>query len=135
MSEMALTADHLVVIGRGRLIAEMPVDEFIAQSSQQFVRVRTLQPDEFREAMAPSGATVVQEEDGALSVSGLSAQEIGDIAFDRRLNLHELSPQLASLEEAFMELTQDSVEYRGEGGFAANQVSVYNDDRLTPVGK
>ena len=135
MSEMALTADHLVVIGRGRLIAEMPVTEFIAQSSQQFVRVRTLQPEELREAMRPSGATVVQEEDGALSVSGLSAQEIGDIAFDRRLALHELSPQLASLEEAFMELTQDSVEYRGEGGFAANQVSVHNDDRLTPVGK
>jgi ABC-2 type transport system ATP-binding protein len=135
MSEMALTADHLVVIGRGRLIAEMPVTEFIAQSSQQFVRVRTPQPEEFREAIRPSGATVVQEEDGALSVSGLSAQEIGDIAFDRRLGLHELSPQLASLEEAFMELTQDSVEYRGEGGFAANHVSVHNDDRLTPVGK
>jgi ABC-2 type transport system ATP-binding protein len=135
MSEMALTADHLVVIGRGRLIAEMPVTEFIAQSSQQFVRVRTLQPEEFREALRPKGATVVQEEDGALSVSGLSAQEIGDIAFDRRLSLHELSPQLASLEEAFMELTQDSVEYRGESGFAANHVSVHNNDRLTPVGK
>jgi ABC-2 type transport system ATP-binding protein len=135
MSEMALTADHLVVIGRGRLIAEMPVTEFIAQSSQQFVRVRTLQIEEFREAMRPSGATVVQEEDGALSVSGISAREIGDIAFDRRLALYELSPQLASLEEAFMELTQDSVEYRGEGGFAANQISVHNDNRLTPVGK
>jgi ABC-2 type transport system ATP-binding protein len=114
----------------------MPVTEFIAQSSQQFVRVRTLQPEEFREAMRHSGATVVQEEDGALSVSGLSAQEIGDIAFDRRLPLHQLSPQLASLEEAFMELTQDSVEYRGaEGGFAANHDSVHNDDRLTPAGK
>ena len=64
MSEMALTADHLVVIGRGRLIAEMPVAEFIAQSSQQFVRVRTVQPNEFREAMQSNGATVVQEEDG-----------------------------------------------------------------------
>ena len=114
MSEMALTADHLVVIGRGRLIAEMPVADFIAQSSQQFVRVRTAQPNEFREAMQSNGATVVQEEDGALSVVGLNAEEIGDIAFDRRLPLHELSPQLASLEEAFMELTQDSVDYRPE---------------------
>jgi ABC-2 type transport system ATP-binding protein len=135
MSEMALTADHLVVIGRGRLIAEMPVTEFIAQSSQHSVRVRTPQSDEFREAMGPRGATIVQEEDGALLVSGLSAQEIGDIAFDHRLGLHELSPQLASLEEAFMELTQDSVEYRGEGGYAADHVSVHNDGRLTPVGK
>jgi ABC-2 type transport system ATP-binding protein len=135
MSEMALTADHLVVIGRGRLIAEMPVAEFIAQSSQQFVRVRTLQPDDFGVAMRAAGATVVREEDGALSVAGLNAQEIGDIAFDQRLALHELSPQMASLEEAFMELTQDSVDYRGEGGFAADHVLAHDNDRLTPVGK
>jgi ABC-2 type transport system ATP-binding protein len=135
MSEMALTADHLVVIGRGRLIADMPVHEFIAQNSQQFVRVRTLQGDEFREAMQATGATVVQEEDGALSVAGISAQEIGDIAFDQRLALHELSPQLASLEEAFMELTHDSVDYRGEGGFAAEPASGDNNDRQLPVGK
>ena len=119
MSEMALTADHLVVIGRGRLIAEMPVADFIAQSSQQFVRVRTPQADLFKEAMSSSGATVVREDDGALSVSGVSAELIGDIAFEQRLTLHELSPQMASLEEAFMELTQDSVDYRGEGGFSA----------------
>jgi ABC-2 type transport system ATP-binding protein len=112
MSEMALTADHVVVIGRGRLIAEMPVDEFIAQSSQQFVRIRTPQPQDFTEAMRTNGATVNREDDGALSVAGLNAQEIGDIAFQQRLALHELSPQLASLEEAYMELTQDSVDYR-----------------------
>jgi ABC-2 type transport system ATP-binding protein len=135
MSEMALTADHLVVIGRGRLIAEMPVAEFIAQSSQQFVRVRTLQPNEFQTAMRSAGATVTQEEDGAFSVAGLDAQEIGDIAFDQRLALHELSPQLASLEEAFMELTQDSVEYRGEGGFAADPDLSHDNIRLSPVGK
>jgi ABC-2 type transport system ATP-binding protein len=135
MSEMALTAEHLVVIGRGRLIADMPVHEFIAQNSQQFVRVRTLQGDEFREAMRDFGATVVQEEDGALSVAGISAQEIGDIAFDQRLALHELSPQLASLEEAFMELTHDSVDYRGEGGFTADPTSGDNNDRPLPVGK
>jgi len=134
MSEMALTADHLVVIGRGRLIAEMPVADFIAQSSKQFVRVRTLQVNEFRDAMVSHGATLVQEEDGSLSVSGLSAGEIGDIAFDRRLPLHELSPQLASLEEAFMELTQDSVDYRGSADVADVPLTIDNDRRM-PAGK
>ena len=135
MSEMALTADHLVVIGRGRLIAEMPVADFIAQSSQQFVRVRTVQPNEFREAMQSNGATVVQEEDGALSVVGLNAEEIGDIAFDRRLPLRELSPQLASLEEAFMELTQDSVDYRPGTADLTDDLLTLNSDRQTPAGK
>jgi ABC-2 type transport system ATP-binding protein len=135
MSEMALTADHLVVIGRGRLIAEMPVSDFIAQSSQQFVRVRTLQLNEFREAMQSNGATVVQEEDGALSVAGLNAQEIGDIAFDRQLLLHELSPQMASLEEAFMELTQDSVDYRGGTADPTDALLTLNNNRPMPAGK
>jgi ABC-2 type transport system ATP-binding protein len=135
MSEMALTADHLVVIGRGRLIAEMPVAEFIAQSSQQFVRVRTLQLNEFREAMQSNGATVVLEDDGALSVAGLNAREIGDIAYERRLLLHELSPQLASLEEAFMELTQDSVDYRGGAADPADTLLTLNNDRHMPAGK
>ena len=135
MSEMALTADHLVVIGRGRLIAEMPVADFIAQSSQQFVRVRTLQPNEFREAMQSNGATVAQEEDGALSVVGLNAEEIGDIAFDRRLPLHELSPQLASLEEAFMELTQDSVDYRPGAADLTDDLITLDNGRQTPAGK
>jgi ABC-2 type transport system ATP-binding protein len=135
MSEMALTADHLVVIGRGQLIAEMPVADFIAQSSQQFVRVRTAQPNEFREAMQSNGATVVQEDDGALSVVGLNAEEIGDIAFDRRLPLHELSPQLASLEEAFMELTQDSVDYRPGTADPTDDLLTLNSDRQTPAGK
>jgi ABC-2 type transport system ATP-binding protein len=135
MSEMALTADHLVVIGRGRLIAEMPVSDFIAQSSQQFVRVRTLRFNEFREAMQANGATVVQEEDGALSVGGLNAQEIGDIAFERQLALHELSPQMASLEEAFMELTQDSVDYRGGTADSTDTLLPLNDNRPMPAGK
>ena len=135
MSEMALTADHLVVIGRGRLIAEMPVADFIAQSSQQFVRVRTVQPNEFREAMQADGATVEQEEDGALSVVGLSAEEIGDIAFDQRIPLHELSPQLASLEDAFMELTQDSVDYRPGATGVTDDLHTIISDRQTPAGK
>jgi ABC-2 type transport system ATP-binding protein len=135
MSEMALTADHLVVIGRGRLIAEMPVADFIAQSSQQFVRVRTVQPNEFREAMQSGGATVELEEDGALSVVGLNAEEIGDIAFDQRIPLHELSPQLASLEDAFMELTQDSVDYRPGATGVTDDLQTIISDRQTPAGK
>jgi ABC-2 type transport system ATP-binding protein len=126
MSEMALTADHLVVIGRGRLMAEMAVDAFIAQSSQQFVRIRTPEPAAFTEVMRGQGATVVQEDDGAIAVTGLDAQQIGDIAFERRLALHELSPQRASLEEAFMELTHDSVDYRPVG---------VGNDHDTPNGK
>jgi ABC-2 type transport system ATP-binding protein len=135
MSEMALTADHLVVIGRGRLIAEMPVTDFIARSSRQFVRVRTVQLNEFREAMQSNGAAVVEEEDGALSVMGLNAEEIADIAFDRRILLHELSPQLASLEEAFMELTQDSVDYRPVAADSTTDLFPITSDRYTPADK
>ena len=83
MSEMALTADHLVVIGRGRLIAEMPVDEFIAQSSRTRSAGSHSSAGRVPEAMRSNGATVVQEDDGALSVAGLNAQEIGDIALVR----------------------------------------------------
>jgi ABC-2 type transport system ATP-binding protein len=102
------------------------VDAFIAQSSQQFVRTRTPQPAAFTEAIRAAGATVVQEDDGALSVTGLDAQHIGDVAFERRVALHELSPQRASLEEAFMELTHDSVDYRPVGA---------NNDHAAPKGK
>jgi ABC-2 type transport system ATP-binding protein len=118
MSEMALTADHLVVIGRGRLIAEMPVAEFVANSSGQFVRVRTPGIAVLGRALSEAGAQVVDEGDGALSVTGLPADVIGDLALKSGVALHELSSQTASLEDAFMELTHDSVEFRGEGGWA-----------------
>ncbi|HVC68835.1 MAG TPA: ATP-binding cassette domain-containing protein [Acidimicrobiales bacterium] len=114
MSEMALTADRLVVIGRGRLIAEMPVAEFIACNSRQFVRVRIAQDSEataLADALAGVGAQVV-EDDGAMCVTGLCAAEIGELAASVGATLHELSPQMASLEDAFMELTGDSVEFR-----------------------
>jgi ABC-2 type transport system ATP-binding protein len=111
MSEMALTAEHLVVIGRGRLIAEMAVSDFIAQSSRQFVRVRTRQCEVLTRELESTGATVVPEEDGGLAVTGVPAAEIGAVASAYGVVLEELSPQSASLEEAFMELTHDSVEY------------------------
>jgi ABC-2 type transport system ATP-binding protein len=113
MSEMALTADHLVVIGRGRLVAEQPVAEFIARSSGQQVRVRTPDPTKLVPALVEAGAQVSQEPDGSLDVDGLPAPDIGDLAAGLGVALHELTPQTASLEEAFMEMTHDSVEFQG----------------------
>ncbi len=113
MSEMALTADHLVVIGRGHLISTGSVSEFIAQSTSQFVRVRSPRSGELRQLLMADEVEVIDEDDGALSVSGMSASDIGEIAGASGIYLHELSPQMASLEDAFMELTRDSVEYHG----------------------
>jgi ABC-2 type transport system ATP-binding protein len=114
MSEMALTADHLVVIGRGKLIADQPVADFLAQSSRASVRVRTPRPEPLTAALVEAGGTVHAETDGSLVVNTLSASAIGDLAASLGIALHELAPQAASLEEAFMELTQDSVEFRAE---------------------
>jgi ABC-2 type transport system ATP-binding protein len=124
MSEMENTADHLIVIGRGSLLADCTMDEFIARSSGQTVRVRTPQPDLLAKAvseMAASAgevapASTTTETDGSLTVHGLTAAQVGDLAFDHGVRLHELTVVRASLESAFMELTADSVEYRaGEG--------------------
>jgi ABC-2 type transport system ATP-binding protein len=114
MSEMALTADQLVVIGRGRLIAAGSTSEFIAESSGRFVRVRSPQRDELEALLRSKGALVRRETDGALAVSAMPAPAIGDLAGANGMVLHELAPQSASLEEAFMELTRDSVEFHGE---------------------
>jgi len=111
MSEMENTADHLIVIGRGRLIADCTVAEFIDRNSRQSVRVRTPQPAELTTILTAAGATV-RAEDGQLIVTGLAAPQVGDLAFDGAVRLHELAPALASLEEAFMELTGTSVEFR-----------------------
>jgi ABC-2 type transport system ATP-binding protein len=116
MSEIALTADHLVVIGRGRVITDASVEEVIKHSAQNFVRVRSPQVDEFARIVAASGGAARPEDDGALAVSGLSIDSVGDLARDAGIALHELSPQLASLEEAFMELTHESVEFHADTG-------------------
>jgi ABC-2 type transport system ATP-binding protein len=110
MSEMALTAQHLIVIGRGRLIADMSVNEFIAASSGNTVRVRSPQLAALRDAIAATGHQV-NEADGYLDVQGLSTDEVGDLAAHHRITIHELFLEKASLESAFMELTRDSVEY------------------------
>ncbi len=111
MSEMENTADHLIVIGKGKLIAESTVAEFIAANSQQSVRVRTPQRDLLAAAAAAAGATVRDGDGGVLVLLGMTTAQVGDLAFENGIRLHELAPEQASLEEAFMELTASSVEF------------------------
>ncbi|MGW7006620.1 ABC transporter ATP-binding protein [Streptomyces sp. NPDC054933] len=116
MSEMALTAEHLVVIGRGRLLADTSMAEFIAQNSHSFVRIRTPQPEALHDALHSAGITAVASADGAFEVSDAQAARLGELAAEHRIVLHELSPQQASLEEAFMRLTAETVEYHAHDG-------------------
>jgi ABC-2 type transport system ATP-binding protein len=112
MSEMELTADHLIVIGRGKLVADCSVQEFIDNNSELSIRVRTPDADKFALLLNEKGASVRADGDGgALLVTKLAMQDIGDLAFENQIRVHELSPIQASLEQAFMELTKDSVEY------------------------
>jgi ABC-2 type transport system ATP-binding protein len=111
MSEMENTADHLLVIGRGKLIADCTVDEFIAANSQQTVRVRTPQQDQLTKLIASAGGTIRDSGDGGVVVTGLDVSQIGDLAYDNAVRLHELAPIHASLEEAFMDLTASSVQF------------------------
>lgn len=112
MSEMALTAEHLIVIGRGRLIADVPVAEFTQRASHNRVRVRSPQAAALRDLLAGPDVEITSGEPGLLQVAGLRTEQIGDIAATGGLTLHELSTEEASLEEAFMELTRDAVEYQ-----------------------
>jgi ABC-2 type transport system ATP-binding protein len=112
MSEMALTADHLIVIGRGKLIADVSVDDFIKQVSSDLVHVRTPEADKLRDLIAGPGVTVNSLSAERLEIIGLSSDRIGDLAAANMIALHELTPQQASLEEAFMHMTHDSVEYQ-----------------------
>jgi len=111
MSEMENTADHLIVIGRGRLISDCTVTEFIAANSRQSVRVRTPQPDALAKAVVAAGGTVHEDGEGLTVVRGLAVSQVGDLAFENGVRLHELAPAHASLEQAFMELTASSVEF------------------------
>lgn len=111
MSEMALTADHLVVIGRGRLMADTTMADFMARNSRSYVRVRTPEPEKLKDALATERISWVAADDGAIEIEDGEPAQIGELAAARQLILHELSPQRASLEEAFMRLTADSIEY------------------------
>ncbi|MFG2407994.1 ABC transporter ATP-binding protein [Streptomyces brevispora] len=110
MNEMAVTADHLIVIGRGQLVADCSTAEFIERSTKQSVLVRTPEQEKLAGLLRAEGATVTETEDG-LAVVGLDAPRISELAAAGNLALHELSTSRGSLEEAFMELTKDAVEY------------------------
>jgi len=112
MSEMAITADRLIVIGRGRLIAQTTVADFLKGGTGNFVLVRSPQGERLAKLLAATGAAVSSQPDGALHVTGATCQAVGELAGSNGLTLHELSAQSASLEDTFMELTKDSVEYR-----------------------
>jgi ABC-2 type transport system ATP-binding protein len=112
MSEMSLMAEQLIVVGRGRLIADTTVAEFVAQASGDAVLVRTPDVARLRDALHGSEATIAAEEDGAVTIRGMSSKAIGELASEHRVVLHELTPVRASLEEAFMHLTRDALEYR-----------------------
>jgi ABC-2 type transport system ATP-binding protein len=111
MSEMALTAEHLIVVGRGKLIADLGVDEFLRGASKKAVLVRSPSATELADALAGPDVTVEPAADGALQVTGLTAEQVGEAAAARSIVLHELTPVRASLEEAFMDVTRDDVEF------------------------
>ncbi|EFL23170.1 putative ABC transporter, ATP-binding protein [Streptomyces himastatinicus ATCC 53653] len=117
MSEMALTADQLIVIGRGQLLADMSVKDFISYNSADFARVRTpdgepQQREKLTAALSEAGGQVLPEQDGALRITGLPLPRISELAHTADVRLWELSPHQASLEEAYMRMTQGAVDYR-----------------------
>jgi ABC-2 type transport system ATP-binding protein len=115
MSEMALTATRVIVIGRGHLIADSTVEGLIKQSSGSVVRLRTPQNQLVAPRLEAAGATVQAQPDGVILITGLEATAVGDIAFQAGVPVHELSPVEVSLEEAFMELTRDDFEFHAQG--------------------
>ncbi|SEF32731.1 ABC-2 type transport system ATP-binding protein [Amycolatopsis pretoriensis] len=116
MNEMEETAGHVIVIGRGELIADTPITDFTRRSARSHVHVVSPSATELAETLERAGAEVTKLDDGSLDVAGLDAPEIGDLALERRFGLHELTPVRASLEAAFMDLTRDSVRYRSHSG-------------------
>jgi ABC-2 type transport system ATP-binding protein len=116
INEMSLTAERLIVIGRGSLIAETSVQEFTARSAGGSVRVVTPMAQTLVSALSGAGAGVTVDDDGAIVVTGMTSAQVGDLAANRSLTVHELVPLRASLEDVFMELTRDSVEFRTVDG-------------------
>ncbi len=111
MAEMEMTADHLIVVGQGRLIADLPIAELIASATVRPVRVRTPDAGRLREVLAGPDVAVSSAEPGLLEVTGVPVERIGQLALDNGIVLYELTPQLASLEEVYMDMTRDVVEY------------------------
>ncbi len=115
MSEMALTADHLVVIGQGRLLADTSMADFVADNAHARVRIRTPDRERLLDALHEAGITAVEAGGGVLEVEGGDSERIGELAARHQVVLHELSVRQSSLEEAFMRLTAESVEYHAQG--------------------
>ncbi|GAB3615461.1 ABC transporter ATP-binding protein [Okibacterium endophyticum] len=115
MSEMALTADHIIVLGKGRVIADASVDDIVAQSTQEMVRVRSPRAAELLSSLEHPSITVTQIDAQHLEVTGIPASAVGEIAARTGVALHELTSVKASLEDAYMNLTQNHVEYRTGG--------------------
>jgi ABC-2 type transport system ATP-binding protein len=132
LSEMALTAQDLIVIGRGKLISQCTTEEFVAQATENTVRVRSPQLALLRSALGQQGATV-RDEGESLVVSDMDITNIGELAAAKGVVLHELSPQRGSLEEAFIQLTGDSVEYHA--AVDAEQAATVPPVDLQPAGK
>jgi ABC-2 type transport system ATP-binding protein len=123
MSEMAQTANRLIVVGRGRLIADTTVEEFVARAAGNHVTVRTPEAARLRDLLLGPDVTVTSEQPEVLSVQGLTPEQIGTAAWQAHLPVYELTLQQASLEQAFMQLTEDSVEYRSAGTSHATEVA------------
>jgi ABC-2 type transport system ATP-binding protein len=111
MSEMALTADHVLVIGRGKLIADAPVTELLAPEAGAALRLVTPDAKQFTELLTACGASVSTAADGAFEITGITSAQVGELGRDHRLAIYEMTVERASLEEAFMALTKDSVDY------------------------
>jgi ABC-2 type transport system ATP-binding protein len=121
MSEMAQTAEHLIVIGRGRLLADTSVEEFVRGASKRVVRVRSPDATRLTELLAGRDVAVKAVESSVVEISGLSSEQIGEAAAANRIVLYELTPQEASLEEAFMEMTRDEVEFHADAELIATE--------------
>jgi ABC-2 type transport system ATP-binding protein len=111
MSEMAQTADHLIVIGRGKIIADAPIADIIAGNQQDRTKIRTQETTRLAELLGRGGVTVDSREPETLEVTGLNSRQIAQIAMDNKVLVYELTPMIASLEEAYFDLTKDEVEY------------------------
>lgn len=112
MSEMALTADHVIVLGRGQVLADAPIADLVRSWTSETVLVRSPELSRLVEVLRPEGASATAVEPGAASVTGVSATDIGDLAARYGIPLHELTPRRGSLEDAYLALTDDAVEYK-----------------------
>jgi ABC-2 type transport system ATP-binding protein len=114
MSEMALTAEHLIVIGQGRLLADTTVEDFIERNSRSYIHIRTPEPERMRDVLAAEGIRTEDGPDGVLEALGTTLETVGKLASKHQVTVYEISPRTASLEEAFMQLTADAVDFRAD---------------------